>query len=168
MRRQNQAPFLKPAWIYIFWDAWVFYLRSPSYIVPWRLEANAPQDGWTNIFTCGEARRSMDHNWPLASFESSQGSLYRPEKHGNIGNWGHWVQFWGQPWPPRSFGGRHGLRGHQNGCWMQYGHGYQGNQGYWCQIWCHMTSEVVWRPPWPRRPSWPRRLLEAIRTWTPG
>ena len=49
--------------------------------------------------------------------QSSQGSLYRPEKHGNMGYWGHWVQFWGQPWPPRSFGGRHGLRGHQNGCW---------------------------------------------------
>ena len=39
------------------------------------------------VFTCGEARRSMDHNWPLASsFESSQGSLYRPEKHRIIGN----------------------------------------------------------------------------------
>ena len=32
--------------------------------------------------------RSMDHNWPfvVCPFESSQGSLYRPEKHGNIGN----------------------------------------------------------------------------------
>ena len=43
-----------------------------------------------NIFTCGEARRSMDHNWPsvcLSSLlESSQGSLYGPEKHGIIGN----------------------------------------------------------------------------------
>ena len=39
------------------------------------------------FFTCGEARRSMDHNWPLlASLQSSQGSLYRPEKHGIIGN----------------------------------------------------------------------------------
>ena len=25
-----------------------------------------------------------------------------------------------------------------------------------------MTSEVVLRPPWPRRLSWPRRPLEAI------
>ena len=40
-----------------------------------------------SIFTCGEASRSMDHNWPfVCPFESSQGSLYRPEKHGNIGN----------------------------------------------------------------------------------
>ena len=41
------------------------------------------------FFTCGEACRSMDHNWPRLSsllLESSQGSLYRPEKHGNIGN----------------------------------------------------------------------------------
>ena len=27
-----------------------------------------------------------------------------------------------------------------------------------------MTSEVVWRPPWPRRPSWPQRSLETICT----
>ena len=71
------------------------------------------------LFTCGEAGRSMDHNWPLfvvcLSCQSSQGSLYRPEKHGNIGNWGDWVQFWGQPWPPRSFWGCHSLRGHQYG-----------------------------------------------------
>ena len=77
-------------------------------------------------------------------------------------NWGHWVQFRGQMWPRRSFGGRNGLRGHQNGCWMQYGNGYQGNRGCWCHIWGHVTSEVVWRPPWPRR------LLEAICTWIPG
>ena len=40
------------------------------------------------IFTCGEARRSMDHNWPsfVRPFESSQESLYRPEKQGIIGN----------------------------------------------------------------------------------
>ena len=85
------------------------------------------------IFTCGKARRSMDHNWPsvcLSSLcESSQGSLYRPEKHGNIGNWGHWVQFWGQPWPPRSFEGHNGLRGHQDGRQRQYAHKYQGILG---------------------------------------
>ena len=31
-----------------------------------------------------------------------------------------------------------------------------------------MTSEVIWRLPWPRRPSWPRRPLEAICTWISG
>ena len=29
-----------------------------------------------------------------------------------------------------------------------------------------MTSEAVWRPPWPLRP--PKWLLEAICTWIPG
>ena len=40
------------------------------------------------IFTYGEARRSMDHNWPsvVCPCESSQESLYRPEKHWNMGN----------------------------------------------------------------------------------
>ena len=31
-------------------------------------------------------RRSMDHNWPRLLSQSSQESIYRPEKHGNIGN----------------------------------------------------------------------------------
>ena len=41
------------------------------------------------LFTCSKAHRSMDHNWPsviFCSLESSQGSIYRLEKHGNIGN----------------------------------------------------------------------------------
>ena len=36
------------------------------------------------LFTCGEAGRSMDHNWPLfvvCPLQSSQESIYRPEKH---------------------------------------------------------------------------------------
>ena len=33
-----------------------------------------------SFFTCSEARRSMDHNWPL--LQSSQESIYRPGKHG--------------------------------------------------------------------------------------
>ena len=55
-------------------------------------------------------------------------------------------------WPMRRFGGRHSLRGHQNGCLRQYAHGYQGNQGCRFEIWSHMTNEDVWRLPWPRRP----------------
>ena len=43
-------------------------------------------------------------------------------------------------WPPRSFGGRHGL----GGCWRQYAHGYQGNQGCWFQIWSQINSKVIW------------------------
>ena len=66
----------------------------------------------------------------LSSCQSSQGGLYTPEKHGMIGNLGHWFIFWGQLWPPRSFGGRHGLRGPQNECQRQHTHGYQGNWGY--------------------------------------
>ena len=66
--------------------------------------------------------------------------LWKPRRHGNIGNRGHWVEFWGQMWPPRSFGGRHGL----GGCWRQYAHGYQGNQGCWFQIWSQINSKVIW------------------------
>ena len=38
--------------------------------------------------------------------QSSQESIYRQEKHGNIGSWGHGVQIWPQMWPLRLFGGR--------------------------------------------------------------
>ena len=40
----------------------------------------------TNFLPAAKQRRSMDHNWPRPLLQSSQGSLYRPEKHGNIGN----------------------------------------------------------------------------------
>ena len=67
-------------------------------------------------------RRSHAGQWMinlLCMFDLAHGGLWKPNRHGNIGNWGHWVQFWGQMWPPRLFGGRHSLRGHQNGCLRQ-------------------------------------------------
>ena len=38
-------------------------------------------------------------------------------------------------WPPRSFGGRNGLRGHENFLKRQYAHRHQGNWGHWAQFW---------------------------------
>ena len=108
------------------------------------------------IFTYGEARRSMDHNWPsfVRPFESSQESLYRPEKHWNIGNWGHWVQFWGQPWPLWSFGGHIGLRGHQDGRQRQYAHKYQGGN-------THMDTRVIRVAGFKSEVKWPLRSLRG-------
>ena len=35
----------------------------------------------------------------------AHGSIWRPERHGNICNQGHWVHFRGQIWPPRLLSG---------------------------------------------------------------
>ena len=57
-------------------------------------------------------RSSMGGKPPM--FHLSHGGLWKSKRHGNIDNRGHWVEFWSQMWPPRSFGGRLAIGGNMH------------------------------------------------------
>ena len=66
----------------------------------------APRVTWAKssvrIVTCGKAML-VNRSWLVHLLELAQGGLYRTEEHGNLGNWGHWVQFWVHFWPQGPF-----------------------------------------------------------------
>ena len=100
-----------------------------------RYEGSGTKGDWIDlwstitIFTSERAWRRASQ-WMVFGFllpqHLAQRSIYGPEKHWNMGYWGHWVQILGQKW------GHHGLRDYQNGYYSYHAHVYHGKSG--CRI----------------------------------